>query len=209
MKKVALIFILVLLVGVVLVYILQTSLRGTLEEGIADTPVGDETVSEQYKDAVSGLTFSYRAGSDAYILLEQDSNDITAETHVKTVTLMRLNEYEEVLASTEPREGPPAIQLHVFENPNQLSPNAWAEEYLAYSNFNLIIGDSEETTVSGAEAITYRADGLYVSENYVVVHGDNAYVLTGQFLDESSDIRQDFAELVSSITFTTSSVQQE
>jgi hypothetical protein len=65
----------------------------------------------------------------------------------------------------------------------------------------LKLGEVESTVVGGANAVRYKADGLYASENVVVAHGDHVYVITGQFMDEDSDIRKDFGPLVASFRF--------
>jgi len=70
-----------------------------------------------------------------------------------------------------------------------------------YSNINLKTSEPAEKVVGGANAITYMADGLYASENAVIAHGGNIYVVTGQFIDANSDIRLDFEPLLNSIRF--------
>jgi hypothetical protein len=70
-----------------------------------------------------------------------------------------------------------------------------------YSNINLMRGEVSEYVLGGANAIRYAADGLYASDNVVVAHGENMYVITGSYMDADSDIKKDFATLLESVTF--------
>jgi len=145
-----------------------------------------------------GIEFSYRAGPQGYMLEESTAGDVQAGL-LKTFTLISAEDASREMPIGG--EGPAVIAILIFENPQNQRPQAWADTHLPYSSINLKMGDVSETTVGGANAIRYRADGLYASENAVVAHGDSIYVITGQFMDEDSDMRRDFQPLLESVRF--------
>lgn len=121
------------------------------------------------------------------------------EEPVRTILLQRTED-----AKNPPPvggEGPPSMVIAVFKNTKKQFPRMWADANVQYSNINLTTNTVTEEVVGGANAIRYMADGLYASENVVVAHGDNIYVITGQFLDQDSDLRRDFEPLLNSIRF--------
>jgi len=161
---------------------------------IAPNRTGEAT----YSEANVGLEFDYRTGPTGYVVDERMPVDLD-EDLVKVVILTRAEDAEK-----EPPaggEGFPTITISVFNNTEKQFSRMWAEENIQYSNINLLIGNVLETVVGGANAIRYMADGLYASNNVVVAHGDKVYVITGQFMDENSDIYRDFSPLVDSIRF--------
>ncbi len=166
--------------------------------------VGDsrsESEPMTYSSSEFGLEFSYQAGPAGYVLKEMvlDDSVAIAAGHEKTFIFYRTE--DTLAAPPEGGEGPPVIALSVFKNTkNQLS-RAWADTHTLYSNINLVMGEVEETVIGGANAIRYRADGLYASDNVVAVSGGKVYMITGQFLDENTDIRRDFDAFLSTIRF--------
>lgn len=145
-----------------------------------------------------GLEFDYKTGPNGYVLQEMiptEQNDALA----RVIMLFRTE--DTLMAPPEGGEGPPVMAVLVFDNDKKQFPQAWADENIQYSNINLKMGDVSEAIVGGANAIRYMADGLYASENAVVAHGDSMFVITGQFIDQDSDLRRDFGPLVQSIRF--------
>lgn len=159
---------------------------------------GPNTEKGTYSRSEVGLEFDYPAGPGGYVVDERMPVDLGTGL-LRNIILMQSEDAEQ-----EPPvggEGPPVIVISVFENAEKQFPRSWAEENIQYSNLNLLQGEVEEDVVGGANAIRYMADGLYASENVVVAHGDNIYVITGQFMDQESDIRRDFGVLVESVRF--------
>ena len=151
-----------------------------------------------YRSSPLGIEFTYRSGERGYVLAEAPIKD-PAHHLVKAFTLMRSVD----AAQTPPigGEGPPVMAIYVFGNPEKQFPQTWADNHLQYSNIDLAMGQVREAVVGGANAIRYRADGLYASEVAVVAHGDSMYLIIGQFIEENSDIRRDFEPLLASIRF--------
>ncbi len=149
----------------------------------------------KYTSPEIGLEFDYPTG---YVLDERMPVDLGTGL-IKVIILERLED-----KSKEPpvnSEGAPTITISVFENNKKQFSGVWADENIQYSNINLKRGDIKEVVVGGANTIQYMADGLYSSNNAVVAHGDNIYVITGQFIDQNSDLQKDFQPLLESIKF--------
>jgi len=162
------------------------------------TPEGLKGQFEKYSQAEIGLEFDYRVGPKGYVVDERMPVDL-GEEPVRVIILHRTEDF-----NTPPPvggEGAPVMTIAVFNNSQKQFPGVWADANVQYSNINLKTGDVAEAVVGGANAIRYMADGLYASENFVVAHGENIYVITGQFLDQDSDLRRDFVPLVESIRF--------
>jgi hypothetical protein len=160
--------------------------------------VSNDVQYEVFSDSELGIEFKYRLGPDGYVLEEMmpfGEND----GFIKTLILFRTE--DKLRGMPVNGEGPPVMAIHIFNNLKKQSPLSWAESNIQYSNINLKIGEVLEASVDGARAIRYMADGLYASENTVVTHGDSAYVITGQFLDQNSAIRRDFEPLLDSVHF--------
>lgn len=168
----------------------------------------DESTTNQkvtYSKNEIGLQFDYRSGPTGYVLEERGPTDLGTGL-VRTILLKTTA--NTLQAPPANSEGYPVINISVFEIAKKQSARFWADRNTQYSNINLRQGKISEAVVGGANAIRYMTDGLYSSEAVVVSSGDNIYVITGQFVDENSDIRKDFAPLLNSITFIPKSNQE-
>ncbi len=157
------------------------------------------TVTSKMLDRVYGFEFEYRKGPDGYITLED--NESTDSDFVTGIVLFNQKEYEDFRESTDPREGPPAIHVRVYRNPEKLSSFVWPERKPLESNIKRALGEIEEATVGGANASHYTVDGLYPIDTYVVASGEHIYVLMGAYLEVDSAIHKDFQALVDSFNF--------
>jgi hypothetical protein len=157
------------------------------------------TVVGKVLDTVYGYEFMYRKGPNGYITLEDATTG--HEDYVTGVLLYDTREYESFLASEDVREGPPAIRVRVYQNPEMLSAPVWAMRNKQEVNYQLMIGQESEAVVGGANATHFVTDGLFTTEVYVVAHGAHVYVLMGDYADVESVIHDDFNELVTSFTF--------
>jgi hypothetical protein len=183
-------------VGVLILILIGGYFLLTAEQAPGDeVSAGDVTT---YSNPGLGIEFDYEAGPNGYVVQESTPTDPNGEI-VRSIVLMRAED----VANGMPvgGEGPPTITIMVYKNAMKQSSSVWADAHTQYSNINLKMGDALETVVGGANAVRYMADGLYASENVVVAHGENVYVITGMFLDATSDLRMDYAPLVDSFTF--------
>lgn len=149
-----------------------------------------------------GISFAYPKGSVGY-MLQDDIPGMSVDPDFEAGYMLTLErDVRAILASDEPREGAPTIQVHIYENTEKLWPAVWAMRHPLESNIELALGESSEVAVGGAKAITYTADGLYASTVYVVTSGSYVYVFTGAYMDASDDIKKDFDTLIASVVFT-------
>lgn len=157
------------------------------------------TIQGRVSDAAYGYEFAYRKSPDGYTSLED-----TTSSHgdfVAGVVLYDAREYEQLLASEEAREAPPALRVRVYHNPEKLQASVWMLRHQEEVNYGLKLGEEEEVVVGGARAVRFHTDGLFTTDTYVVAHGQHVYVLMGDYFDAASPIRQDFKNLVASFTF--------
>lgn len=167
----------------------------------ADTKDTSTTQMATYIDETIGFSFDYRQSPDGYVVKEMPSGYNNSEEFVKTI-IVRLTKDEALLQGPNvPGEAPPAISINIFKNTEKLWPAVWADKNPMYSNTNTKPGDVIETSVGGAKAVTYSADGLYVMQNFVVTNGDYVFVLTGEQIAEHDRVALDFGQLVESFKF--------
>lgn len=160
---------------------------------------------EQFEDPAVELAFDYLGGPDGYII--DDLSDFSSEESqtievVKMYRIMNKKEKFELENSEVAREGSPAIQVTVFRNDQNQSADVWIDSYPQFSNISLLLDEVSPTEIAGGvNAIRYRTDGLYVSDNVVVANGDFIYHFIGSYLEPDSFIHQDFKGIVDSVRF--------
>lgn len=169
-----------------------------------DEKILDETIVK-YKTFSSnelGFEFEYRTDPEGYILTSRDPSREEAKANLlKTFVLMLKTDQQNMETTPVPSEGPATITIHVVKNTKKLWPAVWASENVQLTNINLELGDITETVIGGANAIRYSADGLYRSDNAVVAHGENIYVISSGYIDENANTYKDFDPLLASIKF--------
>lgn len=148
-----------------------------------------------------GFTFEYREGPNGYVLqtVPPSADD---PDRVYAVGLMLQTDYDELMAATDAREGPPSMNVTVYKNSSGISAREWASMNPSLSNIGLVTGAVSDTSVAGAAAVRYLVDGLYPTDTVAVSHGDFIYLISGSYLEAGSDIHRDFAPLLESVRFT-------
>jgi hypothetical protein len=171
----------------------------TIENGGTVTVDGKEYAEVRAPEY--GVQFEYRTSPEGFVLIERGPSAQDDETLEQIYTLMREDDYEELMASTEPREGPPSLYLYVFTNPENMQAGNWADAHPNYSNVALATSEMEDVVVAGANAVEYGTDGLYTADTIVVPHGGFVYVLIGQYANNVSPLRTDFDRFVDTLEF--------
>lgn len=138
-----------------------------------------------------GIRFEY---PKAYTLTSRDELYEGKEAHILTM----------VNASTtvpDMSEGP--IAMSIVEVPVATSTNveAWVREH-SISNFNLSPDKVlTPTTVAGVPALAYRHSGLYEFDAVAFQNNGHLYIVSVSWLTQGDAIRQDFKDLLASVTF--------
>lgn len=155
---------------------------------------GDSLIS--YENTDLGVSFAYQGGEDGYVQMDvfEESEDL-----LDAVVLVKKAAWEELQASTEPREGPPQLALYIFAQASDDNLATWLDTHSAYTNTALILGDMEETEVDGKEALAYQIDGLYRNDIVAVQHKGRVYLFMGAWQTEDDGMQDDFAKLLASV----------
>jgi hypothetical protein len=155
-------------------------------------PVQNTAQAKTYSSSTYGLSFTYPSD------YEVEEHPSTEANMVGTIVLIRSEDRAHIPANSD---GPPTISISVFKNAKKQFPLQWAQQNVAYSNYQQKVGSETELVVGGANALGYSADGLYLFQVIVVATGDNMYVLSGSYSDEDSLLYQDFNTIVDSVQF--------
>jgi len=216
MKKVLISIVVIVLILVGSFYALNAYIyqekqgNGVTEEQtpIVNTPAQPEVETKTLKEGMTkmiaptvGIEFSYPDGQNGYVIDDNNLQMSVDPDFVKGYILTLFTDARELEQSTDAREGPPTIQLRVYNNPLKQAPSVWAMNHPLESNIELAIDGHQESVVGGANADVFKADGLYASDVYVVAHDSRIYVFTGAYSDENSRIVSDFANLLQSVVF--------
>jgi len=172
------------------------------DEANTETPALSEAAT--YQNDHYDFFFEYNDGASRYVLDEGaiSRTDRTADL-LHSVVLTHSESYPSS-QGTEAQEGPETIQILVYRNTLNQSPFVWALENPQESNIGLALSEIEEAAVGGANAAHYLADGLYVSDTYIVAHGGYIYLLAGMRSDMEGQIAEDFNAVVRSFSFISS-----
>ncbi len=154
----------------------------------------------QYTAASVGLSFTYPTGPQGYAVSQQAT--LPANGALTTITLTPVDPRVPVGG-----EAPASITINVFDNTDKLQPNVWAMKNGEESGLARKRTEPVEAVVGGANAVRFMADGLYASEQVVVAHAGYIYVFSGEYLAESSVIRDDFVKLIESVTFVPTGIE--
>ncbi|XKT74827.1 MAG: hypothetical protein ACJKTH_01945 [Patescibacteria group bacterium UBA2163] len=176
----------------------------TQEEINTVIDVLEKATFQKKTDEEVAIAFSYRTNPNGYRLEELEFDaapSLPDPGFVKGWNLILEQDYQELQESDVPREGPPTINVIVFKNPQQQSPQVWVQEHASFSNIGIINGELEEFTLNGQEAVRYMYDGLYMNDTIVVTYGEYVYMISGAYVNPQQTIRQDFHPFIDSIEF--------
>lgn len=151
--------------------------------------------SMQYIDSAHGISFTVPGG----YIVEENKLLATSSTILSSVSLIPKSEYQ----ANPPQggEGSASLSLYVIKNTLKQSPSVWADANKQYSYINLKSSVASETVVSGANAVSYTADGLFPSKIVIVAHAGYIYLFHGQFMDPQSNTPKDFQSIIDSVSF--------
>ncbi len=151
-----------------------------------------------YRSVTYGISFEY---PNSYELQEREVGN-AERAHYSIVLIDK-----EALANIPQNgEGPPTINVDIFQNNLDKTPIETWIRGTNYSNFKLSPdGVLASTTIAGKPAFSYVVDGLYRSDAIVFAHPgragkNNIIMLSVGSLTPKDRIRKDFENVVASIT---------
>ena len=103
--------------------------------------------------------------------------------------------------TTPAREGPVAITIQRFENPDELTAEEWVKSNAQRSNFSVSSGVFTEIEVDGEPGERYAWSGLYEGNSVAVAREKDLFLFTVTFLTYEDKIREDFEALLKSVSF--------
>lgn len=163
----------------------------TVRTGGSRTP----TLQGVFSSDALGVSFRYKEGTDGYVARMAPSSEQYPEEYVGAVVVLRSADAENDI---EQGDGPPAMTITVFENPESKTAESWARTE-PWAN-----AVSEEVLVpvnyGGVRGVRYASDGLYRADSIVLTKGSKVYHLVGMFDDQASVMRTDFADLLGTLS---------
>lgn len=121
------------------------------------------------------------------------------ETWQGTIEIWKNADYQAIQAKKFEggTEFPPNISITVHSNPDRLPLSHWKGSLSVGSS------DARAINVAGQNAIAYTADGLYASDNVLLLSPDGQRVihLSRDYIDPSDPSREAFQQIVSNFMF--------
>jgi hypothetical protein len=155
--------------------------------------------TEKYTLPEEGVAFDYPAGGSGYTVLEMP--DAQGEpTPLRTLRLLPTADYLDE-QSRVGGEGSPSWMLTIFSNDQKLQPSQWVQALPNVSNLTLAMSEPVEAVVGGANAVTYRTDGLYPTQVYVIAHANLIYMAQVSFMDEQDRTYTEHQAWINSFEF--------
>src|SRR5690606_34516862 len=138
---------------------------GQTDETVAEAREGMQTVA----DEGTGITFTYKAGNGGYRLIEPATSQYGDSSLIKAYVMMPEEDYQRIeRGEYGAGEAPPTITLFVLNDADGGDAAEWARAHNLFTNIELAMGTPTQATVGGADAVQYRADGLFAMDTYVV-----------------------------------------
>ncbi len=159
----------------------------------------ESTIEISETTKISNLSFSYRTSPDGYVLI----NDYQKwpKDLISSISLFSKRDYEWFSKPGFLGEGPPSITISVFNNPNRLTAQSWAETNSLASNIELIDSPPVPAEVGGVKGIYYLVLGLYLFDTYVFAYGDEIYLLSGAYHEKGDEYYQNTVDVISTAVF--------
>lgn len=154
----------------------------------------EEPTAKAYSSADHGISFEY---SPSYYLKERDTGTVERPQH-SVVLVEDTQENRDVIdgRNTEGRDGPIAITIDIYENPDELSADDWVR---AETNWTVRTSDAAPIGRGQITGVTYTWDGLYQGKSVVVAEGAKAYVFSVTSLTSEDAILAEFDRLLESV----------
>ncbi len=144
--------------------------------------------------------FAYTYPTDEYTRFTPE--DATSGMLVFTESVLDTDDYKDLQESEIPREGPRALTISVYRNPQSLSTREWITQN-DVSNYKLSAdGTISTVTLGQTEFLTYQFDGLYRADAYVYSNNGYVYLFTNMWENPQSAMKKDMEEVIASLQWT-------
>jgi hypothetical protein len=167
----------------------------------SDTSTQVASFLAEFKSVDLGISFDYQSGTKGYSLTQPETETENASSIVKRIVLTRENDQALADTATVAFDAPLTITLTIYNNEKNQQPRDWANDHKTYSNIELRVSEPAALSISGANALRYTTEGLYRTDNVVIVHEGKVYLFSGSYFNENSQIHKDFLELLGTIEF--------
>jgi hypothetical protein len=161
----------------------------------------------EYILAEEGLVFTYKNGPEGFVLEERTIDSKNTSDLLREILLTPTTDYEDQKTRVG-GEGSPSWRLAVYNNNLNQSPNVWVDTHPLASNIKLLVGETRDVVVAGANAVAYSIDGLYRTDNVVIAHGGMMFVVSSSYLDDKSLTKVNFDSWINSFRFVPTKLQQ-
>jgi len=166
----------------------------------SDSPIESEPSDfTVYESDRLGLSFNVPGGFTVDNSLE--SAEIEGEYDFRgQIELWSDADYEDIQAGAYEggTEYPPNVSVTVYNNPEQVSLQNWAEGH----NRFVMIEEYSTAMVAGQEAIAFTSDGLYRSENIVFSSPNSEDIVVISYAQGGEGYEQAFQKIISTFEFT-------
>lgn len=157
------------------------------------------------------FAFTFPSGEAGYTTVEPPVATTTSDGIQKIYLILNTAEYITFQSTAAGAEAPKLISVFVIalpetpdgvETPDRVTIlRNWAEQTPQMSSFSLKTTEPEALEIDGVKTLRYQTEGTYKQEVYLAYHKGRIYVFTGQYVEESDDIRSTFKNLINSLTF--------
>lgn len=169
----------------------------------AFTPSQEQNVSfETYLNSAYGIAFQYP--SNLYLSARESGTPERPQLGIVLVEDTETN--REYIAGTAATvgEGPTAITVDVYPNPENLTAKDWAAKETTWSVAN---AEAVPVNVNGAEGVVYTWSGLYEGRTVILTKESKAYVFSVTWLTPEDQLLKDFDMVLTSFTATAPAAQ--
>lgn len=160
------------------------------------THVGEDSMTT-YVNVADHFSFEYPSS----LYLKQRSVSRGEEPKLSIVLVRNTDENVDFVEgrTQDVREGPTAVTFEVYDNPTNLSPEAWAEQD---KNWGIHASSVSVVAVDGVNGSSYAWSGLYEGRSVILPQGEDMIVLSVTWMSPEDQILKDFETILDSAAFT-------
>lgn len=147
---------------------------------------------------INGFKYAFGYPDYYYVAGNAGNNE---DDIAETVALTHKNYIDQ---NVDTGEGFPSIEVIVFSNPKKQSLTEFATEKNTSTNYaNINMKSDEKITKldNGLEFLSYKIDGLYTFDYYLIANGPYVYVFFATYNDETETTKKDIVGILNTLKF--------